>query len=161
MTVNGMLSVGDKLQDFPDYYRVLQKSTGGGVALSSLEKKKPVVLFFYPKAGTPGCTKEACKFRDEYGKFVDAEAEVFGISSDTTEANAAFAQKERLPFPLLTDQSDFLRKSFGIKADLFGMLKGRQTFVIDKNGKCVMSFNDQMGAEKHVDEALQVVKTLV
>ncbi|KAL0044580.1 hypothetical protein WJX82_001321 [Trebouxia sp. C0006] len=159
--VNGMLSVGDKLQDFPDYYRVLQKSTGGGVALSSLEKKKPVVLFFYPKAGTPGCTKEACKFRDEYGKFVDAEAEVFGISSDTTEANAAFAQKERLPFPLLTDQSDFLRKSFGIKADLFGMLKGRQTFVIDKNGKCVMSFNDQMGAEKHVDEALQVVKTLV
>jgi len=76
--------------------------------------------------GTPGCTKEACKFRDEYGKFVDAEAEVFGISSDTPDANAAFAQKERLPFPLLTDQSDFLRKSFGIKADLFGMLKGRQ-----------------------------------
>ncbi|KAL3158673.1 hypothetical protein ABBQ32_011415 [Trebouxia sp. C0010 RCD-2024] len=156
----GALSVGDKLQDYPDYYRVLQKSNGGGVALSSLENKKPIVLFFYPKAGTPGCTKEACKFRDEYGKFVDAECEVFGISSDTTEANAAFAKKERLPFPLLTDQSDFLRKSFGIKGNVFGMLKGRQTFVIDKEGKCVMSFNDQMGAEKHVEEALQVIKTL-
>ena len=78
------------------------------------------------QAGTPGCTKEACKFRDEYGKFVDAECEVFGISSDTTEANAAFAKKERLPFPLLTDQNDFLRKSFGIKGNMFGMLKGRQ-----------------------------------
>lgn len=78
------------------------------------------------QAGTPGCTKEACKFRDEYGKFVDAECEVFGISSDSTEANAAFAKKERLPFPLLTDQSDFLRKSFGIKGNVFGMLKGRQ-----------------------------------
>lgn len=78
------------------------------------------------QAGTPGCTKEACKFRDEYGKFVDAECEVFGISSDSPEANAAFAKKERLPFPLLTDQNDFLRKSFGIKGNVFGMLKGRQ-----------------------------------
>ena len=78
------------------------------------------------QAGTPGCTKEACKFRDEYGKFVDAECEVFGISSDTPEANAAFAKKERLPFPLLSDQNDFLRKSFGIKGNVFGMLKGRQ-----------------------------------
>lgn len=82
------------------------------------------------QAGTPGCTKEACKFRDEYGKFVDAECEVFGISSDTPEANAAFAKKERLPFPLLTDQNDFLRKSFGIKGNVFGMLKGRQVSSI-------------------------------
>ena len=79
-----------------------------------------------PQAGTPGCTKEACKFRDEYGKFVDRDVEVFGISSDTPEKNLEFAKKERLPFPLLSDQNDFLRKSFGIKGDLFGMLKGRQ-----------------------------------
>ena len=78
------------------------------------------------QAGTPGCTKEACKFRDEYGKFVDRDVEVLGISSDTPEKNKEFAQKERLPFPLLSDQNDFLRKSFGIKGDLFGMLKGRQ-----------------------------------
>lgn len=78
------------------------------------------------QAGTPGCTKEACKFRDEYGKFVDRDVEVFGISSDTPEKNLEFAKKERLPFPLLSDQNDFLRKSFGIKGDLFGMLKGRQ-----------------------------------
>lgn len=81
------------------------------------------------QAGTPGCTKQACKFRDEYGKFVDKEVEVFGISSDTPEKNAEFAQQQRLPFPLLTDQSDFLRKSFGIKGDLFGMLKGRQVCI--------------------------------
>ena len=90
-----------------------------------------LLLLCYTQAGTPGCTKEACKFRDEYGKFVDAECEVFGISSDTPEANAAFAKKERLPFPLLTDQSDFLRKSFGIKGNVFGMLKGRQVSFIE------------------------------
>lgn len=98
------------------------------------------------QAGTPGCTKEACKFRDEYGKFVDAECEVFGISSDTTEANAAFAKKERLPFPLLTDQNDFLRKSFGIKGNVFGMLKGRQVRTIVG-----------AGAECYVGPIIQVV----
>ena len=78
------------------------------------------------QAGTPGCTKQACKFRDEYSKFTDADVEVFGISSDSREKNAEFAKKERLPFPLLTDQSDFLRKSFAIKGNVFGLLKGRE-----------------------------------
>ena len=69
------------------------------MALSNYEGKKPVVLFFYPRAATPGCTREACAFRDAYGKFKDAGAEVFGISSDTVDANGEFAKVD-LPFSL-------------------------------------------------------------
>ena len=76
-----------------------------------------------------------CKFRDEYARFGDAGAAVFGISSDEPEANKAFADAQRLPFPLLTDGSSILRKVFGIPADLLGLLPGRQTYVIDKSGK--------------------------
>ncbi|CAL5218862.1 g594 [Coccomyxa viridis] len=155
------LKVGSKMQDYPDYYRVLKSTEGASVALSNYEGKKPVVLFFYPRAATPGCTKQACAFRDAFGKFKDIGAEVFGISSDDVQKNSEFAKAQRLPFPLLTDQSEFLRKSFGIKGDLLGLLPGRQTFVIDKNGKIVLSFNDQFNPEKHVVEALDVVKTLV
>jgi peroxiredoxin Q/BCP len=154
------LKVGDSIKDNPDYYRVLKRSDGGGIALSNFENKKPVVIFFYPKAATPGCTKQACKFRDEYGKFKDAGAEVFGISADTPDENAKFAKDQKLPFPLLSDQSDLLRKSFGIKADMFGMLKGRQTYVLDKKGKCVLSFNSQLDTDKHVSEALRVIASV-
>lgn len=155
--VKAQLQVGSKLDDFPDYYRVLKTSDGATVSLAGFKGKKPVVLFFYPKAGTPGCTKEACKFRDEYEKFVKAGVAVFGISNDSPEENAAFSQAQRLPYPLLTDQNGILRKTFGIKSDMLGLLPGRQTYVIDKQGKCVLSFNDQLNAEKHVDEALRVL----
>ncbi|KAK9915521.1 hypothetical protein WJX75_000190 [Coccomyxa subellipsoidea] len=159
--VKAELKMGSKLQDYPDYYRVMKASDGTSVALSKFEGKSPVVVFFYPKAATPGCTKEACAFRDAYGKFKDAGAEVFGISSDGVQANSEFAKAQRLPFPLLTDQSEFLRKSFGIKGDMLGLLPGRQTYVIDKSGKVALSFNDQFNPEKHVEEALKVIKTLV
>ena len=76
----------------PPTCRVLKASDGSAVALSNYEGKKPVVLFFYPKAATPGCTKEACAFRDSYGKFKDVGAEVFGISSDDVQKNREFAK---------------------------------------------------------------------
>ena len=84
------------------------------------------MLFFYPKASTPGCTKEACKFRDEYSVFKDAGAVVLGISSDAPEANAEFAKAQRLPFPLLSDTGGEVRKALGVKGDLFGLVPGRQ-----------------------------------
>lgn len=151
------IKVGDNLKDSAEYYRVLKTSNGDTVSLASFEGK-PLVLFFYPKAATPGCTKEACKFRDEYAKFQDAGAQVFGISSDTPEDNKAFATAQRLPFALLTDPSSILRKTFGIKSDMLGLLPGRQTYVFNAGGKCVLSFNDQLNAEKHVDEALAALK---
>ena len=110
-----------------------------------------------PKAATPGCTKEACSFRDSYSRFTDAGAAVFGISSDSPEENKAWATANRLPFPLLTDPSSILRKTFGIKADLLGLLPGRQTYVFDKDAKCVLSFNSQFSPDEHVSEALRAL----
>ncbi|KAK9814578.1 hypothetical protein WJX72_008145 [[Myrmecia] bisecta] len=160
LTLSAELKVGDRLQDNSDYYRVLKSSDGQGVALSNFQNKKPVVVFFYPKAATPGCTKQACGFRDKFGKFKDAGAEVFGISADAPEVNAQFAKDQRLPFPLLTDQNGFLRKSFGIKGDLLGLLPGRQTYVIDKKGTVVLSFNDQLNTDKHIEQALAAIQKL-
>lgn len=157
LVVKAELKVGDKMDDYPNYYKVLRSSQGGSVSLSSFKGKKPVVLFFYPKAATPGCTKEACRFRDEFSRFEAAGAAVFGISSDTPEENAAFAKSNNLQFPLLSDQGSILRKTFGIKADLLGLLPGRQTYVIDVNGQVVLSFNDQFNVEQHVDEALRAL----
>ncbi|GLI71447.1 hypothetical protein VaNZ11_016662 [Volvox africanus] len=157
--IKAELKVGDKMDVYPDYFRVLKTSKGGTVSLSSFKGKQPVVLFFYPKAATPGCTKEACRFRDEYSRFTQAGAAIFGISSDTPEENAAFAKANNLPYPLLTDANAILRKTFGIKPDLLGLLPGRQTFVIDVSGRCVMAFNDQFNVEQHVDEALKVLSS--
>ncbi|KAI8473683.1 MAG: hypothetical protein J3K34DRAFT_518795 [Monoraphidium minutum] len=155
------LKVGDSLKDSPEFYRVLKASDGSIVSLAMFvqEKKQPLVLFFYPKAGTPGCTKEACKFRDEYARFTDAGAVVFGVSSDSPAENKAFADAQRLPFLLLTDPSSIMRKTFGIPNDLL-FLPGRQTYVFDAAGKCVLSFNSQLDAEKHVDEALAAIKAI-
>ncbi|KAJ9513914.1 hypothetical protein QJQ45_021001, partial [Haematococcus lacustris] len=166
MLLQAELKVGDKMSDYADYYRVLNRSDGGAVSISSFQGKKPVVLFFSlcnasatdPKAGTPGCTKEACKFRDEYQRFEEAGAAVFGISSDSPDVNAAFAKEQGLQFPLLTDGNSILRKTFGIKADLLGLLPGRQTYVIDINGKVILSFNDQFNAEQHVSMALNALQ---
>jgi len=153
------MKVGEKLQDSAEYYRVLKTSEGKTLSLASLAGK-PLVLFFYPKAATPGCTKEVCKFRDEYEAFQKAGAVVYGISGDSPEANKAFATAQRVPFPLFTDPSSILRKTFGIKGDLLGLLPGRQTYVFDASGKCVLSFNDQLNAEKHVEEALAALKNV-
>ncbi|GBF96596.1 thioredoxin dependent peroxidase [Raphidocelis subcapitata] len=155
------LKVGDSLRDSPEFYRVLKASDGSiqSLAMFVNEHKQPVVLFFYPAAGTPGCTKEACKFRDEYARFQDAGAVVFGISGDAPEKNAEWAKQQRLPFLLLTDPSGIMRKTFGIPNDLL-FLPGRQTYVFDPNGKCVLAFNSQLDAEKHVDEALAALRQL-
>src|SRR5690606_34936307 len=92
-----------------------------------------VVLYFYPKDDTPGCTVEACSFRDAYAVFSDAGAEVVGISSDSVGAHKAFADKHRLPFRLLADHGGHVRASYGVKKTL-GLIDGRVTFIIDRGG---------------------------
>ncbi|PKA61169.1 Peroxiredoxin Q, chloroplastic [Apostasia shenzhenica] len=123
-------------------------------------KGKPVVVYFYPADESPGCTKEACAFRDSYDKFKKAGAEVVGISADDPNSHKAFAKKYRLPFILLSDEGNKVRKAWGVPSDLFGTLPGRQTYVIDKKGVVRLVYNNQFQPEKHVDETLKLLQSL-
>jgi peroxiredoxin Q/BCP len=114
----------------------------------------PVVLFFYGADGSPSCTKQSCAFRDAYADFKAAGAQVFGISADDVERHAEFAEEQELPYQLLSDEGDEVRAEYGVGKDLFGLLKGRETFVIDKDGIVVSTFNNQFDVEAHVAKAL-------
>ena len=145
---------GDQAPDF-----VLPDRTGNMVRLSEFKGSKAVVLYFYPKDDTPGCTKESCAFRDSYQDFQDAGAEVIGVSSDSAESHGKFAAKHRLPFTLLSDQGGQVRKRYGIPTTL-GLLPGRVTFVIDRDGVVRRTFNSQFQATQHVAEALEALRRL-
>lgn len=119
------------------------------------------MLFFYPKDDTPGCTKEACAFRDAYADFVELGCEVFGISSDAAPAHEAFQQKYKLPYPLLSDTQKKVRQQFGVPSSLFGLIPGRVTYVIDLDGKVAGIFNSQTNPVGHITEALKVVRNLL
>jgi peroxiredoxin Q/BCP len=119
---------------------------------------KPVVLYFYPKDETPGCTLEACAFRDQYEDFVDAGAVVVGVSSDSSASHRAFAKRHRLPFTLLADRDGAVRKRYGVPSTL-GLLPGRVTFVIDSEGVVRHVFNSQLAATRHVSEALDALRS--
>eukprot|EP01018_Ginkgo_biloba_P000312 Gb_08328 [translate_table: standard] len=129
------------------------------VSLSKF-KGKPVVLYFYPADESPGCTKEACAFRDSYEKFKKSGAEVIGVSADSPQSHKDFANKYRLPFTLLSDEGNKVRKEWGIPGDLLGSLPGRQTYVIDKNGVVQLVYNNQFQPEKHIEETLNLLQSL-
>jgi peroxiredoxin Q/BCP len=147
------LQVGDKAPDF-----TLPDQSGVPVTLSDKLAQKTVVLYFYPKDNTRGCTAEACSFRDSYESFTDAGAEVIGISSDTVESHEQFADRHELPFILLADTDKAVRKQYG--AATMGFVPGRITFVIDREGVIRHAFSSMMNVGGHVDEALAVVKEL-
>ena len=140
----------------PDFS--LEDQNGKRVSLADLRGRN-VVVYFYPKDDTPGCTREACTFRDQYADFTDAGAEVFGISSDSPASHRAFAAKHELPFTLLSDPGGKVREAFGVPATL-GLLPGRVTYVIDKQGVIRHAFNSQLSPARHVAEALQVLGRL-
>lgn len=148
------IKTGDKAPEF-----VLKNEKGETVSLRDFIGKKAVVLFFYPKDGSPGCTKEVCAFRDSYEAFKDAGAEVIGISSQSEESHSIFSLKYNLPFTLLVDEEAIVRKTYGVPPSL-GMIPGRVTYVIDKEGTVRHMFNSQMNPEKHVEEALRILRTL-
>jgi peroxiredoxin Q/BCP len=118
-----------------------------------------VVLYFYPKDDTRGCTAEACAFRDSHEVFTDAGAEVIGVSSDSSDRHAAFAGRHNLPFTLLSDRGGRIRKSYGVPAVL-GVVPGRVTYVIDREGTVRHVFNSMTNIGQHVGDALDVVKRL-
>ena len=121
--------------------------------------KKNVVVYFYPKDFTRGCTAEACEFRDSYEEFKNLGAEVFGISADSLGSHDAFAREHKLPFILLSDPDGSVRRAYGVKKTL-GLFAGRVSFVIDKDGIVRHVFSSQSRATAHVDEALTVLKSL-
>lgn len=122
--------------------------------------KSNLVIYFYPKDDTPGCTKEACSFRDFYEDFVDAGAKVFGISADDPTSHANFAKKHNLPFTLLSDEKNKIRKLFGVPKNFLGLIPGRVTYVVDKKGVIRGIFNSQLNAHKHVKEAMEILNQI-
>ena len=122
--------------------------------------KKNLVIYFYPKDDTPGCTAEACSFRDEYEDFKLLDAEVIGISADSSDSHKNFATKHNLSFTLLSDDDNKLRKLFGVPTNLFGLLPGRVTYIVNKKGIVIHIFNSQLNAKKHVSEAKKILENL-
>ncbi len=152
--MNDKIKVGDVAPDFR-----LPALRGGEIALSDFRGKKNVVLFFYPKDDSPGCTVAACSFRRAYEDFVEAGAEVIGISSDSLDAHAAFAGKHKLPMQLVADDGGKVRAAYGVKSTL-GILPGRETFIIDKDGVVRHVFRSQLRFKNHVAESLAVLHAL-
>jgi len=148
------VDVGSKAPDFSLY-----SQSGEMVHLKDFLGSKPVVLFFYPKDDTPGCTKQACAFRDDYDGFGKLDAEVMGISSDSVESHRGFAAKHGLPFTLLSDEKGNVRRLYGVPTSL-GLFPGRVTYVIDKEGVVRHLFSSQLGVEKHVEEALRALRSI-
>ncbi len=150
----GRVRVGDTAPDF-----ALPTQSGTLVRLSDFLGKQAVVLYFYPKDNTTGCTAEACAFRDSYEVFKDAGAEVIGVSADSEESHQEFAAQYRLPFVLVSDRDGELRKRYGVPTT-FGLVPGRVTYVIDKQGVVRHIFSSQINVQKHVTEALQTLRAL-
>jgi peroxiredoxin Q/BCP len=144
----------DKLKPF-----TATDQNGDKFEVSQYLGKKPLVIYFYPKDFTPGCTKEACSFRDSYEDFQEYGAEVIGISGDTESSHKRFAKKYNLPFTLLSDKNGQLRKRFGVKKNLLGLIPGRETFIFDADGVLVLRFNS-LSAEPHIRKALKTLKDL-
>ncbi|MBU1370209.1 MAG: peroxiredoxin [Bacteroidetes bacterium] len=147
------LNMGDLLPEFK-----LQNQKEQWVNSNQLVGESALVIYFYPKDDTPGCTAEACAFRDQYEDFTAAGAKVIGISADAVESHKQFAEKYRLSFDLLSDTNNEVRRSFGVPKSMLGLLPGRVTYVFDKKGRLIHQFNSQFNAKKHIEEALVALR---
>lgn len=146
--------VGDQAPDF-----TLPRMDGAPFHLSEAVRRRVVVLYFYPKDETMGCTAEACAFRDQYDVFAAAGAEVVGVSADSADSHRRFAAHHGLPFVLLTDEAGTVRTAYGVGKAL-GLFDGRVTYVIDRRGIVRHVFSSRINPTRHVAEALQIVKRL-
>lgn len=147
------IKVGDTVPSFS-----LKNQNGEIISIDS-SIGKTMVIYFYPKDDTPGCTKEACKFRDEYERFTDLGTMVIGISADSVESHKKFEEKYNLPFTLLADTENNVRNLFGVPKNLF-LIPGRVTYIVNDKGIVKYIFNSQLSAEKHIDNALEELKKL-
>lgn len=147
-----MLQQGETAPDF-----TLPDAHGNRVTLYTLLEKGPVVLYFYPKDETKGCTAQACAFRDDYESFKDAGAEVVGISSDSPEAHRKFAENQRLPFVLLSDSKKVVRNLYKVPNSLI-FIPGRVTYVIRPDRSIALAFNSMFQPQLHIKETLTALK---
>jgi thioredoxin-dependent peroxiredoxin len=148
-----MLKIGEVAPDF-----LLPDQNGNLVRLSDFRNNN-VVIFFYPKDLTPGCSMQSCSFRDNYEEFNKLNTKIIGISSDSIESHDKFVRKYNLLFSLLSDRSGKVRKLFKVKKT-FGLLPGRATFVIDKNGTIRFTLSSQFNVPRHIKETLQFVRSM-
>jgi peroxiredoxin Q/BCP len=144
---------GDKCPSFK-----LTDQNGEVFNVDEVIGKDNLVIYFYPKDDSPGCTKQACSFRDAFEDFKEAGARVIGISSDDEKSHKKFAEKHNLPFTLLADSKKVVRKQFGVPTNLLGLLPGRVTYIVDKEGVVQGVFNSQLNFDKHISEALKVLE---
>ena len=146
------LRIGDQIPSFS-----LKDQTGR--IRTSNRLNKPLVLFFYPKDDTPGCTIEVCGFRDKYDLFKILGAEVWGISNGSSKSHLGFANKNKHQYPLLCDQHTILRNQFGVPKQL-GFLEGRVLYIINSDGVIKHIFEDLLNGPAHIKEAIKALKKL-
>ena len=154
MRSENKLTVGDKAPQF-----ILPDQNGKLIKLNDFIGKTNLVIYFYPKDESYGCTKEACSFRDSYEDFKEAGAEVIGISADSETSHKGFAANHKLPFILLSDKDKKVADLYGV-GNILGILPGRVTFIIDKQGIIRGIYSSQVNYQKHIDEALEVLRKL-
>ena len=147
------VKVGDVAPDFDGL-----TSDGSRLTLKGFVGRKNVVLYFYPKDDTPGCTKEACSFRDNLRTIRDMGAEVVGVSLDSVDSHKNFAGKYHLPFPLLSDREKRIAKAYGVLRDT-ETSTDRVTFLINKMGKVARIF-PKVDVTKHTEEVVTALKNL-
>jgi len=147
---------GDRVPEFE-----LQDQTGTVRSLTALLADGPIVLFFYPAAMTPGCTEEACHFRDLAGEFDAVGASRVGISTDGVDKQARFADSQRFDYPLLSDRDGAVAEMFGVKRGLLGKLLPvkRTTFVIDTDRSVLEVISSELNMDTHADKALELLRS--
>ena len=155
MSQTNKLKIGDTIPLF-----TLKDQNNKDFNIENYRGKKPLVIYFYPKDDTPGCTKEACSFRDEFEVFTDLNVEVIGISSDDVTSHKDFADKYNLPFTLLADTEKKAQKLFGVPKSFLGLVPGRVTYIVNNEGIIVHIFNSMSNAEKHITESLSIFKKI-
>ena len=146
------LKIGDQIPSF-------SLKDQNGRTRTSYKLNNSLVLFFYPKDDTPGCTIEVCGFRDKYDLFKILGAEVWGISNGNTQSHLEFANKNKLQYPLLCDQNNILRKQFGVPKTL-GFIEGRVTYIMNSQGIIIHIFEDLLNGPAHIKEAIRALKKI-
>jgi len=146
------LKIGDNLPEFSLY------NQSNELILSTSFKNNFLIIFFYPKDDSPGCTKEVCSFRDSYSELKNIDTEIIGISSDSITNHQKFAKNFYINYNLLSDYKKKVRKLFGVPKSFFGLLPGRVTYIFDPNRKLLKIINSQFDINSHITISKKIIK---